>query len=104
MGEKEKLFLLTPGLKREIGTFTQGFFAYDATECSQQPQEAVIYYQVHFKMGKPRSERCGDLPKVTQLGSSSIWIRPLFFLSPQHPSGSGGEEGLHGGGCSTYDL
>lgn len=65
--------------QKEVRTSTRGFLICDGPQSSQQPQEAVIYYQVHYKMGKPASERCGDLPKVTRLGSSSIQIR--LFLS-----------------------
>lgn len=56
---------------------------HDGTEWSQQPQEAITYFQVPFKMGKPRSEGCGDLSHVTQLRSHSVWFRlhSLLLLS-----------------------
>ena len=70
--------------QKEVRTSTQGLLL--APGVPSNAQEAVIYYQVHCKMGKARSERCGDLPKVTQLGSSSVWISLHFFLSPQYPA------------------
>lgn len=80
MGEKEKKMILVHSRhQKEVRTSTRGFLICDGPHSSQQPLEAVIYYQVHCKMGKPASERCGDLPKVTGLGSSSIQIR--LFLS-----------------------
>lgn len=48
---------------KEVRTSTQGFLM--APGVPKNTQKAVIYYQVHCKMGKPRSERCGDLPEVT---------------------------------------
>lgn len=97
MREKEKKMILAHSRhQKEDRTSTRGFLVCDGPQSSQKPQEAVIYYQVHCKMGKPASERCGDLPKVTRLEVAASRLDFSFclfnvpLLELRKPSAEGG--------------
>lgn len=59
-----------------------------------------FYYQVHLQMGKPKSERCIDLPKVTQLAVCDF-ISFCLLSSSQLPEVK--KEPMEGG-CLSCNL